>query len=83
MNKEKVFHFTVGELIEILQSFPPETLILTSGYENGFENIQQPILQDMVHKPDNPYYDGEFQPAEEGDREIFKSVILRRVVRES
>jgi len=83
MNKEKGFHFTVGEFIEILQSFPPETLILTSGYENGFENILQPILQDMVHKPNNPYYDGEFQPVEEGDREIFNSVILRRVVRES
>lgn len=41
MNKEKVFHFTVGELIEILQSLPPETPMLTSRYENGFENIQQ------------------------------------------
>jgi hypothetical protein len=83
MNKDKVFHFTVGELIEILQSFPPETPGLTSGYENGFENIQQPILQDMVHKPGNPYYDGEFQPANERDREIIRPVILRRAVRES
>ena len=83
MNEERIFHYTVSELIEILQSFPPETPILTSGYENGFENIQQPILQGMVHKPDNPYYDGEFQPAEEGDREVYRSVILRRVVRES
>ncbi len=83
MNKEKVFHFTVGDLIEIIQSFPPETPIFTSGYENGFESIQQPILQDLIHKPDNPYYDDEFQPAEERDREIFRSVILRRAVRES
>lgn len=83
MNNEKVFHFTVTELIEILKSFPPETPILTSGYENGFENIQKPILQDLIHKPDKPYYDGEFQPAKEGDKEVFKSVVLRRAVRES
>ena len=82
MKQENVFHYTVGELVEILKSFPKNIPILTSGYENGFENIQQPILQYLIHKPDNPYYDGQFQSEEEGDRGIFKSVILRRVVRE-
>ena len=82
MKQENVFHYTVGELVEILKSFPKNIPILTSGYENGFENIQQPILQYLIHKPDNPYYDGQFQSEEEGDRDIFKSVILRRVVRE-
>ncbi len=83
MNDERKFHYTVSELIEILRTFPPDTPVLTSGYENGYENIQQPILQGMVHKPGNPYYDGEFQPAEEGNIEIFKSIILRRAVREN
>jgi len=83
MNEDRIFHYTVSELIEVLGSFPPEAPVLTSGYENGYENIQQPILQGMVHKPDNPDYDGEFQPVEEGNIEIYKCIILRRVVREN
>jgi hypothetical protein len=83
MTEDQVFHYTVSKLIETLSSFPPDTPVLTSGYENSFENIQQPVLQDLIHKPNNPYYDGEFQPAEERDREIFRSVILHKAVRES
>jgi len=82
MNEEKIIHFTVGELIEILRSLPPEMPILTSGYENGFENIEQPVLMNLIHKPDNPYYDGEFQPAGNGEKGVFNSVVLPRVVRE-
>lgn len=81
MNEERIFHYTVSELIEILRSFPPEIPILTSGYENGFENIQQPILQSLEYIPDIPDYDGEFQPAGEDDSEVFQAVILRRVER--
>ena len=83
MNEERIFRYTVSELIEILRSFPPETPILTSGYENGFENIQQPILQSLEYIPDNPDYDGAFQPAREDDSEVFQAVILRRVERNS
>ena len=45
MTEDQVFHFTIRELIEALSSFPPETPVLTSGYENGYENIQQPVLR--------------------------------------
>lgn len=83
MAEDQVFHYTVRMLIEALSSFPPGTPILASGYKNGFENIQPPVLEILVHKPYNPYYDGEFQPAEERDKGIFRSVILRRVTREN
>ena len=40
MNKNPVFHYIVSELIDILSSSPLDFPILTSGYENGFDNIQ-------------------------------------------
>ena len=33
----KVFHFTVAQLIDILQARPQNLPVLTSGYENGYE----------------------------------------------
>jgi hypothetical protein len=84
MTENHVFHYTVSELIEILNSFPPETPVLTSGYENGYENIQQPALRELVHKPDNPYYDGEFQLAGDGESDsvLVQAVMLPRLERD-
>jgi len=36
----------------------------------------------VKHEPENPYYDGEFQVAEDGDVGGFDAVVLRRVVRD-
>lgn len=84
MTENHVFHYTVRELIEILNSFPPETPVLTSEYENGYENIQQPALRELVHKPDNPYYDGEFQLAGDGESDsvLVQAVLLLRLERD-
>ena len=85
MNNERKFHYTVSDLIEILRAFPPDTPVLTSGYENGYENIQQPALRELVHKPDNPYYDGEFQLAGDGDCDngLVQAVLLPRLDRKA
>ena len=82
MTENQVFQYTVSKLIEALISFPPDTPVLTSGYENGFENIQQPALKELVHKPNNPYYDGEYQLVSDGDSEPFQAVLLPRLERE-
>ncbi len=84
MTEDQVFLYTVSKLIETLGSFPPDTPVLTSGYENGYENIQQPALKELVHKPDNPYYDGEFQLAEDGDSDsvLVQAVLLPRLERD-
>jgi len=82
MNKNRLFHYTVGELIEILNTFPADVPVLTSGYENGFENIQEPVLDNLIHNPGAPYYDGEFQPAGEADGKAFQAVVLARLVRD-
>ena len=82
MSKKEVFHFTVGQLVEILKTLPQDLPVLTSGYENGFENFYQPDIVKVKHEPENMYYEGEFQVADEGDVGTFDAVVIRRVVRD-
>jgi hypothetical protein len=82
MTQKEIFHFTVGQLVEILKSLPQDLPVLTSGYENGFENFYQPSIIKVKHAPENMYYDGEFQVAEDGDEETFDAVVFKRVVRD-
>jgi hypothetical protein len=82
MSQKEVFHYTVGQLVEILKSLPQDLPVLTSGYENGFENFYPPGVIKVKHEPENMYYDGEFQVAEDGAKVTFDAVVLRRVVRD-
>jgi hypothetical protein len=82
MSHDETFHFTVGQLVEILKSLPQNMPILTSGYEDGFENIYHPEIVELKHEPENKYWNGEFQIAEKGDKDIFEAVVLQRVVRD-
>ena len=82
MSKKESFHSTVGQLVDLLKTLPQDLPILTSGYENGFENFYEPTIIKVKHEPENPYYDGEFQVAENGDEGTFDAVVLRRVVRD-
>ena len=82
MSQKEIFHFTVGQLVEILKSLPQDLPVLTSGYESGFENFYQPSIIKVKHEPENMYYEGEFQISDEEDKDIFKAVVLQRVVRE-
>jgi len=82
MSKKDVFHFTVGQLIESLRSLPQDLPVLTSGYEGGFENFYPLSIIKVRHEPENEYYEGEFQVAEDGDEKTFDAVVLKRVVRD-
>jgi hypothetical protein len=82
MSKKELFHSTVRQLVDILKSLPQDLPVLTSGYENGFENFYQPGIIKVKHEPENMYYEGEFQAAGDGDEETFEAVVIRRVVRD-
>jgi hypothetical protein len=82
MSKKEVFHSTVGQLVDLLKTLPQDLPVLTSGYENGFENFYEPTIIKVKHEPENPYYDGEFQVAKDGDEGTFDAVVIRRVVRD-
>lgn len=76
MIENQVFHCTVTDLIKALSTFLSDAPALTSKYENGYENIQQPVLENVVHCPDNPYYDGEFQLAGESDSRPIQAILI-------
>jgi len=82
MSKKELFHFTVGQLVEVLKSLPQDLPVLTSGYESGFENFYQPDIIKVKHEPENMYYEGEFQISDMEDRNAFKAVVLLRAVRD-
>jgi hypothetical protein len=81
MKAKKAHHFTVSQLIEILKTFPEDLPVLTSGYENGLENIQPPEETTVTHEPENPFYAGEFQTISKDVDDSFNVIVLRRVER--
>ncbi|RZB31824.1 MAG: hypothetical protein SRB1_01443 [Desulfobacteraceae bacterium Eth-SRB1] len=81
MTQKEIFHFTVGQLVEILKSLPQDLPVLTSGYESGFENFYHPEIAKLKHEPENMCYDGEFQVAQD-DEVTFDAIILQRVFRD-
>ena len=80
-NKKDRFHFTVSQLIDVLNSFPQDLPVLTSGYEDGFENFYYPKILELKHEPENMYFSGEFQISDTQDKNRFKAVVISRVVR--
>jgi len=80
-NKKDRFHYTVSQLSDVLNSFPQNLPVLTSGYEDGFENIYYPKIFELKHEPENMYFSGEFQISDTQDENRFKAVVINRVVR--
>ena len=73
---------TVRELINALKEFPEDMLVLTDGYESEYEHILQPKTIDVIHKPNNPYYNGEFEWQEKAASKSFQAVVISRNVRD-
>jgi hypothetical protein len=55
----------VKELIEQLQKFDPEEIVVVDGYETGFDEVKEVhYLTGLKKLPDNKaWYDGEYQEA--------------------
>jgi len=68
----------VKELIEKLKQMPQDLEVLTSGYEDGYENILKPVVMDLVRTSNAPYFQGEFQEAENNEQTTFKAVVIKR-----
>lgn len=75
MSEKEEFHFTVGQLIEVLKYLLQDLPLLTSGYENGFEKFNPLDIDKMKHEPECMYYDSEFQDG----RGTFGVAVLRKV----
>jgi hypothetical protein len=69
---------TVKELKNALKQFPEELIVLTDGYEDGYEKIVNPKIIDVTHQINNPYYSGEYKLKEEKDTDLIKAVAILR-----
>jgi len=69
---------TINELIEALQKFPHDMLVLTDGYEDGYEHVMPPKSIQVNHVPENKYYDGEYQTVNEEFSGAINAVVLPR-----
>mgnify|MGYP006902059245 CR=1 FL=1 len=76
--ENEIFFFTVGELKKILEEYPNDMPVVVSGYENGYENFYHPIVQKVIHLPENTFREGQFQLNNKG-REV---LIIEREFRD-
>jgi len=60
---------TVKELIEILQTQDPNKLVLVSGYEQGYDMLQEVRPIKVKHEPTERWWAGEYEdyPLDECD----------------
>jgi hypothetical protein len=77
MSEKNIYNFTIDELIKILQKYPKDMPVVVSGYENGYENFYHPFVKKVKHMPENPYYDGIFQPDDNGTEVLLLERELR------
>lgn len=52
---------TVKELIEQLQKEDPNKLVLVSGYEGGYDSLQEVRQVRVKHCPSENWWDGEYE----------------------
>ena len=58
---------TAQELINHLQTLPPETKVVIRGYEDGYNDILQLKKVKIKSKVDAHWYDGEFEDSNDAD----------------
>jgi hypothetical protein len=63
---------TVGELIKELENYDENLLVLTDGYESGFEDIR--LIEELVVK-DNGGEDWDIDNTEDDDIEVIKTKV--------
>lgn len=70
--------FTVAQLIEKLQDFPPDMPVITNGYEGEYENILSPRRIKVKYVPDEAWYNGQFHISSEPGENVFEAVLIAR-----
>ena len=73
---------TVKELMEILKTFPEDLPVLVSGFKTGYECFYYPEIRELVHQPENMYFDGEYQIPGKGETAELSALILERMNRD-
>ncbi len=68
----------VKELIQLLSRFPDETRVITNGYEDDYEDIRVPREIAVIHKPDAPWYMGEWEEKDGKEDGAIRAILISR-----
>lgn len=58
---------TVSQLIQKLQTLPPDALVITEGYEDGYDMIKKVSLIPVKENPKKEWYLGKYIDSEEAE----------------
>ncbi len=62
---------TVKQLIETLQEYPSDLLVVTEGYENGYNPIKRISKISVTETKNKKWWDGKYDQIENGIEVIF------------
>lgn len=66
----------VKDLIDRLNTFPPDLQVLVQGYENGYDGVVRIEKISVAKNIDAADYDGEYDNSEKNDEYIVESVVI-------
>lgn len=58
---------TVAELINILQNLPPNALVVTEGYETGYEPVKKVEIIKVTENHSTEWWDGKYEKSDNLD----------------
>lgn len=58
---------TVSELIQQLQTLPPNALVVTEGYETGYEPVKKVQVLPVDENSSQNWWDGKYEKSENPD----------------
>ncbi len=62
---------TVQQLIETLKGYPADALVVTEGYEDGYEPIKKAELIKVEENKNKEWWDGRYNKVEKGLAVVF------------
>lgn len=77
---EKEKGLTVGQLIEALQKFPPDWMVVQDGYEGGLREVYGPRPVQIVLNVNAEWYYGPHEPADSYEDEDGASTVEAVVI---
>ncbi len=64
---------TVKELINLLETMPQDVLVVTEGYEDGYDTVKKVSIIGVEENPQKNWWDGKYI---ESEKQESRSVVL-------
>ena len=69
---------TVSQLIKQLKAMPPNAIVITEGYEDGFDSVKEVSIMKVTENPDKQWWVGKYIETEfDGELVVFLNAKTR------